>query len=114
MLSRFISRVAVAVIAICTLASGVVHAQPTPPNFTLKVQWGANTWNSDQSTMHLTPDPTNPNVWQFEGGHSRTDWAATWNGSLDVDPAVNSAIAFTNNSGVNQTFITTFTLPTVG
>jgi len=113
MFNRVFSRVAVVVFAIGTLLAGAVQAQ-TAPNFKLKVEWGTNTWNSNSTSMHLTPDPTNPNGWHFDGGTNQTDWQATWNGSLDVDPALNSAIAFTNNSAVNQTFIATLTLPTVG
>lgn len=111
--SRFLSRIALAIVALVTLASTVANAQPTPPDLRLRIEWSGNQWNSGPGSMTLTPTG-DPNVWQFQGGHTRTEWSANWSGNVDVDPAINSAIAITNNTAVTQTFIMTLTLPTVG
>jgi hypothetical protein len=112
MQNRFMSAVMVALVAICVMVSGAA-AQPAP-DLRLRVQWATSSWQSGPDTMHLTPDPNNPNNWLFEGGTTQTAWTATWSGNVDADPAINSGIAFTNNTGVTQTFTTTLTLPTAG
>jgi hypothetical protein len=71
-------------------------------------------WNSSASNFSYTQSTTNPDVYTFTGGQTATDWAGTWSGDVDLDPAINSAIAVTNNTAANQTFVTTLTLPVLG
>jgi hypothetical protein len=108
---RFARSLAIAIVAVCTLFAGASLAQPA---MTLRIEWAGNTWNAGPSHLQLTPDPTNPNVWSYTGGHTHTAWAGQWSGVVDVDPAINSAFAITNNTAVDQTFIVTLSLPTVG
>jgi len=100
------------VVAIVALSGSHVQAAPS---LAMKVQWGTGSeWNSSATDFQYSQDGSNPDVYNFSGGHTASAWASTWSGNVDLDPAINSAIAVTNNSGVNQTFIVTLSLPVIG
>jgi hypothetical protein len=99
------------IISALTLLTTTTFADPIP---VLEVEWGDGyEWYSGApGTMEVTPNGNNS--FNFTGSYSGPGWDGNWSGTFDIDPIINSGIAITNNTGVTQTYITTFTIPTVG
>ena len=51
--SRFLSRIALAIVGLFALASTVAYAQPTPPDLRLRIDWSGNQWNSGPDSILL-------------------------------------------------------------
>lgn len=104
--------VVLALFVIVAMTGARAQAAPMPQ---LQIEWGTGSvWNSSPTDFTVTQDTTNPDIYHFTGGHTASAWTGSWTGDIDLDPAVNSAIAVTNNTAVNQTFITTLSIPVFG